>query len=394
MTTKCDVAIIGAGPYGLSAAAHLQSIKGLDVRIFGEPMSFWARHMPAGMKLRSPYSGSHFSDPEGQFTLDAYQRDSGNGLGERIPLEHFVDYGMWFQRGLVPNVDTRKVNCVVRNGAGLRLALNDGEELHARRVVVAGGILPFARRPDVFRHVPPGLASHASEFTNPAKFAGKQVAVVGAGQSALESAVLLHEAGADVEVITRSPGVIFAGERQWMHEWPFGPLFYAWPDVGPAGVSHLVARPNLFRRFSRATQDRLAARSIRPMGNHCLKARYVDIVPTTSGSSIVSAVPVGDELELTLDNRAKRRVSHVFLATGYQVDISKYAFLSRELLSSIEHVNGYPTLNRGFESSAPGLHFLGAPAAWSFGPLMRFVAGAGFATGALTRAIRNETRSL
>lgn len=73
MTTKCDVAVIGAGPYGLCAAAHLQSIKGLDVRVFGEPMSFWQRHMPAGMKLRSPYSGSHFSDPRRQFTLEAYQ---------------------------------------------------------------------------------------------------------------------------------------------------------------------------------------------------------------------------------------------------------------------------------------------------------------------------------
>jgi len=342
--------------------------------------------------LRSPYSGSHFSDPRGQFNLDAYQQASGNTLGDGIPLEHFVDYGMWFQRGLVQSVDARKVNCVARNGTGLRLALDDGEELHARRVVVAGGILPFARRPDVFRHVPPALASHASDFTNPAKFAGKQIAVIGAGQSALETAVLLHEAGAAVEVITRSPRVIFAGQRQWMHKWPFGPLLYAWPDVGPAGVSQLVARPNLYRRLPRATQDRLCVRSIRPMGNHSLEVRYVDIVPTTTGRSVVSAVPVGDELELMLDDRAKRRVSHVVLATGYQIDISKYPFLSRELLPSIEHVGGYPKLNRGFESTAPGLHFLGAPAAWSFGPLMRFVAGAGFATRALTRTVRKESR--
>src|SRR5213079_230240 len=57
--SACDVAIVGAGPYGLSAAAHLRAANGLDVRVFGEPMSFWERHMPKGMLLRSPLEGSH-----------------------------------------------------------------------------------------------------------------------------------------------------------------------------------------------------------------------------------------------------------------------------------------------------------------------------------------------
>ena len=70
---SCDVAVIGAGPYGLSAAAHLRTVKGLEVRLFGEPMSFWDRHMPAGMLLRSPWEASHISDPDGAFTLDAYR---------------------------------------------------------------------------------------------------------------------------------------------------------------------------------------------------------------------------------------------------------------------------------------------------------------------------------
>jgi len=43
-------------------------------------------------------------------------------------------------------------------------------------------------------------------------------------------------------------------------------------------------------------------------------------------------------------------------------------------------VDGFPVLNRGLESSIPGLHFLGKPAAWSFGPLLGFVSGAEFAS--------------
>ena len=48
-----DVAVIGAGPYGLSVAAHLRE-QSLKVIVFGRPMSFWDRNMPVGMLLRSP----------------------------------------------------------------------------------------------------------------------------------------------------------------------------------------------------------------------------------------------------------------------------------------------------------------------------------------------------
>ena len=78
--SACDVAIIGAGPYGLSAAAHLKAADGLDVRVFGEPMSFWERHMPKGMLLRSPLEGSHLSDPAGALSLQAYAAAKGNPL--------------------------------------------------------------------------------------------------------------------------------------------------------------------------------------------------------------------------------------------------------------------------------------------------------------------------
>jgi hypothetical protein len=88
-----------------------------------------------------------------------------------------------------------------------------------------------------------------------------------------------------------------------------------------------------------------------------------------------------------LSDGTKRQVDHVLLATGYRVDIARYPFLSRELLQMVHRVAGHPQLDTGFQSSVDGLHFLGAPAAWSFGPLMRFVAGTEFAARSLTRGI-------
>src|SRR2546429_2265068 len=185
--SACDVAILGAGPYGLSAAAHLKAADGLDVRVFGEPMSFWERHMPKGMLLRSPLEGSHLSDPAGALSLQAYAAAKGNPLTAPFPLHRFTDYGRWFQNQVAPDLDSRKVDRVEKNGSAFHLTLENGENLKARRVVIAAGIMPFAWHPQEFRSLPSSLASHASAHTDLSRFSGKKVAVIGGGQSALRS---------------------------------------------------------------------------------------------------------------------------------------------------------------------------------------------------------------
>jgi len=385
--TTCDVAIVGAGPYGLSAAAHLRAANGLDVRVFGEPMSFWERHMPKGMLLRSPLAGSHLSDPSRSLTLQAYQKTSGNQITAPLPLYRFTDYGRWFQSQAVPDLDSRKVDRVEKNGAGFRLTLEDGETWKARRVIIAAGIMPFAWQPPEFKHLPFTLASHACAHCELSRFAGKKVAVIGAGQSALESAALLREMGAEVEVFVRAPFVRWLWRQKWFHTFkPVARLLYAPPDVGQAGLSHIVARPNLFRRLPRPVQDRWGKRAIRAAGAAWLNPRCAPIRIKTS-TSVISASPRGERLSLRLSDNTERFVDHMLLATGYRVDISRYPFLTGQILESIRRINGYPQLDSGFQTSMPGLHFLGAPAAWSFGPLMRFVAGAEFASRAVTREI-------
>ena len=389
----CDVAIVGAGPYGLSAAAHLRAAKGLDVRVFGEPMSFWENHMPKGMLLRSPLAGSHLSDPSRSLTLQAYQKASGNQITAPLPLHRFTDYGRWFQSQAVPNLDPRKVDRVEKNGAGLELTLEDGETWKARRVIIAAGIMPFAWQPPMFKSLPSVLASHACMHCDLSRFAGKKVAVIGAGQSALESAALLNELGAEVEVLARAPFVRWLWRQKWFHTFqPVARLLYAPPDVGQAGLSHLVARPNLFRRMPRSLQNRLGKRAIRPAGAGWLNPRCAPVRIKT-GTAVISASPAGGRVKLRLSDATDRNVDHVLLATGYRVDIASYPFLRERILESIRRVDGYPQLDSGFESSVPGLHFLGAPAAWSFGPLMRFVAGAEFASRAVARGILGRINS-
>jgi len=392
-----EVAVIGAGPYGLSAAAQLKA-SGISTRVFGDPMSFWERHMPVGMFLRSNWTATQIADPNRLLTLEAYQAATGNylpagsGTSSRpVPLDSFIQYGRWYQREAVPDLDQRKVARVETNGEGFRITIEDRDVVRARRVVVAVGIAAFAWRPPEFEGLPRWLASHTSEHRDFRKFSGRRVLVIGGGQSALESAALLHESGAETEVAARSSTI------HWLHGWAsrtlhhnLGPIvrkvLYAPTDVGPAGISQLMARPDLLRRLPRWLQDRLRERAVRPAGASWLVNRLRD-VPIRLGRRVICVETSGEGLKVRLDDRSERFVDHVLLGTGYRMDISKYDFIAPELLRSIRCFNGYPCLQEGLETSVPGLHILGAPAAWSFGPLMQFVSGTHYASRTLTRRI-------
>src|SRR5271169_4475509 len=180
-TSDCYVAVVGAGPYGLSSAAYLRAAA-VETRVFGEPMSFWENQMPAGMCLRSNWGASHIADPQNALTLDEYSRQKGNHIAKPIPLDRFVDYGRWYQRQAVPDLDKRQVRSIETAAHGFTVTLADGEEFTSRRVVVAGGISPFASKPAEFADIPSALASHTSEHKDLGKFKGQRVVVIGAGQ--------------------------------------------------------------------------------------------------------------------------------------------------------------------------------------------------------------------
>lgn len=379
----CEVAIIGAGPYGLSAGVHLKKT-GIGVRVFGEPMEFWANKMPEGMLLRSPRVASNLSDPDHAFTLDAYESASKKEPCAPVPLDTFVGYGRWFRHQLGTDLDQRTVLCVDRDTIGFRLTLQDGEEFRTKFVVLAAGIGPFKKKPQTFRDLLPEHVTHCYEGRNVRRFAGKRVAVIGAGQSALESAALLHEANAKVEVIARQSHLRWIGQHNWLHHMgPISSLLYSPHDVGPIGISRLVAYPRLTGLLPLTLRDKIRTRAVRPAGSRWLPNRLA-MVKITTGRFVTEAQAVADEVSLRLDDGSERRVDHVLLGTGYQVDISRYDFLSKELAEGIQQFGGYPKLTSGFRSSVPGLHFIGATAARTFGPLLYFVAGTEFASHELS----------
>jgi NADPH-dependent 2,4-dienoyl-CoA reductase/sulfur reductase-like enzyme len=218
-------------------------------------------------------------------------------------------------------------------------------------------------------------------------FAGRRVAVVGGGQSAFECAALLHESGADVEVLVRAPRVVYLHRHAPIsYMGAVGSVVYAPTDVGPLWYSRLVATPALFRRLTRKAQTRIANRSIRPACSHFVRVR-LDELKVSLGVEVASADTHGSGLRLALTDGTEREVDHLMLGTGYRVDVARHPFLSSDILMDLRTANGYPILQRGLECSVPGLHFLGAPAAWSFGPILRFVSGSWYGAQSMTRAV-------
>ena len=400
----CDVAILGAGPYGLSVAAHLRQSKLIDLRILGGPMSFWERHMPAGMLLRSPRVGSHLSDPQRRLTLDTFEKANGSPFGvkvpftvtedfiaremaKRVPLRDFIRYGHWFLRQADLPVDSRFVSHVEPAWGGFRLVFEHGKSLETKKLIIAAGIASFAHIPKLFADLPSCLVSHTSHHNDLSKFRDKEVLVIGGGQSALESAVLLNEGGAHVEVLVRESAMHWLGmKHRWMHGKMAAWMFYGPADVGPPGISLLVQRPKLYQLLPRGIQDRWGVRAISPAVSCWVKARTANVHIQT-GRFVVWARSDGERVRVQLNDGSERVFDHVLLGTGYRVDIERYPFLSAEILEKIECADGFPVLDQAFETSLRGMHFVGAPATWSFGPLMRFVAGTEFASAAVARRI-------
>jgi thioredoxin reductase len=280
----------------------------------------------------------------------------------------------------VPDLDQRLANVVERLGDRFTIELEDGERKSARHVVIATGLARFAHRPEGFDGLDPEVAAHAVDVTDLERFAGRSVAVIGSGQSAVETAALAREAGGDVELIARAPAIRWLTRSARLHARReiVEVILYAPTDVGPPGLSWIVALPNAFRALPKKTQARVAYRSIRPAAAGWLVDRTAD-VKLTLGCRVVRAERDGSGVRLTLDDGTTRRVDAVVLGTGYAVDAAREPVIGDSIRKELRLQAGYPVLRRGLASSVAGLHFAGAYAALSFGPVMRFVSGTRYA---------------
>jgi thioredoxin reductase len=393
-----NTAIIGAGPYGLSVAAHLRR-SGVPFRIFGRPMDSWRAHMPKGMMLKSDGFASNIYDPESAFTLGQFCAERGieyADAGIPVRLDTFSAYGLAFRDRMVPELEDKLVKSVNRLQDGFLLQLEDGETVHARSVVLAVGITHFDYVPENLANLPAKFLSHSAQHHEVEPFRGRDVVVIGGGSSALDLAGLMHEAGANVQLVSRRAELKF-------HSQPTGKPRSHWQQIrhpqsglGPGMRSRFFAdAPMAFHYLPERLRVEAVRRTLGPSGGWFIRDKVVGKVPLHLGCTPQSAEVQngGVRLRVRSADGSEREIvtEHVIAATGYKVDLERLKFLNPEIRSKLNALNGAPVLSSSFESSIPGLYFVGVAAANSFGPVMRFAFGAGFAARTLSRTL---TKSL
>ncbi|MFJ8199640.1 NAD(P)-binding domain-containing protein [Streptomyces sp. NPDC096152] len=393
--------MVGAGPYGLSVAAHLRAA-GVPYRIFGEVMGSWRHAMATGMFLKSTPAATDLSAPEAGGRLADFRLLHGEPeLTELtpIPCDVFVRYGLWFQKRYVGDVEPARVAAVDRApaGDGFAVRLDGGREFTAAAVVLATGLSGLAHIPEELRRLDPGapgprtLVSHSSHHTDLSRYGGRRVAVVGGGQSALESAALLHEAGAEVRVLVRERRVLWGTEPEPVRPWtqriarPASPLGTGW------ALAAVCKAPGGVRRLPPAARLLLFRRALGPSGGWWLRDRVEGVVPVHTACRVTGAEAVRDTARLRVTGPGARcdtlEADHVLAATGYRLDLDALPFLRPAVRDAVACVPGSkaPELSSAFESSVPGLYFTGSLAAPMFGPMMRFVAGTEYAATRIAR---------
>lgn len=382
-----DTAVVGAGPYGLSVAAHAKA-RGSRTRVFGTPMRAWAEHMPLGMKLKSEPWASHLSDPRDKYTLKEYCRIEGLPYGHGIPtpVETFVAYGRWFREQTAPDLHETDVVRVDREGSVFALQLADGSSVRSRSVVLATGFLPFPRFPEALAGLGAPQVLHSSAVNDLSGFAGKQVTVVGAGQAAIEISVLLDEAGADVTLVARTGALAWNSLPGDLPSTLWQRLRKPENGLGP-GYYNLVLGdlPTLFRRLPKSYRMEVVRKTLGPEGSWWVRERFEKSFDTEHiriGTRITSAAIVDGAVRMELSGGRELHADHVIAATGFEVDVRRLAMLGDELRGRVRGLRGAygpPVLGPGFDSSVPGLHIVGLASAPTFGPAMRFVFGSAFA---------------
>jgi thioredoxin reductase len=390
MAPITEVAIIGAGPYGLSVASHLRA-RGTDVRVFGFPMQTWRESMPVGMKLKSEGFASSLSDPTSDFTLKSYC--SANGIpysdtGFPVNVETFVAYGEAFQKRFIPDLERKTVASVKPAPYGFDLCLDSGEVLAARRVVVASGIRAFDYVPAELRSLPRELVTHSVAYGDATHLSGRDVTVIGSGASAMDVAALLRVRGAKVTIVTRQATIRFQsplGERS-LYEKVTAPM----TGLGPSWKSVLcVKAPLVFHAMPESFRVEVVRRYLGPAPAWFVREKVEGHVPYVTRSTVIGAAAKDVGVCLVIRNAdgltSELSADHVIAATGYRVDVDRLTFLGERIRSSLRRAAGAPALSHNFESSVPELYFVGTAAANSFGPMMRFAYGAAFSARRLSR---------
>jgi len=378
----CDIAIVGAGPYGLSIAAHLRKTH-LKTRIFGRPMESWREHMPEGMMLKSEPFASNLFDPDSSFTLKDYCRENNiayKDVGSPLPLATFAAYGVEFQRRLVPHLEKTNITHISRDGNLFVLKTDDGQTVKARKVILAIGITHFTYKPPFLDGISSEYATHTFEHSELKKFNGRKVAVIGAGASAVDMAARLTVAGAKVELIAKSNSIAFhepSEEPRPLMERIKNPR----SALGLGWRSKISADwPLVFHALPQDLRFRIVDKHLGPAPGWFVRDLVVGKFPQHMNCYVEDVAVKDGQVHIQLrkkDGGSDSVVAdHVIAGTGFRVSISKLQLLDESLRTEIKSAEDTPVLSRSFESSVRGLYFTGLAAANCFGPPFRFACGA------------------
>ena len=389
MTQDTDVAIIGAGPYGLSLAAHLHA-RGVKYRIFGDPMRFW-RNMPDGVNLKSLAFATSIYVPKRGYSFPQWCLQHGLEDFEPCTMQSFAAYGCEMQRQFVPDLEEVFVTNVAMRDRNFEVTLASGERFFARKVVACTGLSGLAHVPSVLRNLGSDRMKHTFDISDHSEFRNKTVAVIGAGASAIEAGALAHEAGASSEVFVRGQEAVFHGRSPRVR-----PLWKRLKEPTTVlGTSRrgwiLQHLPLLVHRLPVERRTRFIKGQYGPASPWWIQDRVLGKVPIHVRHELMEAGTSGNRVQLKFrDGEGRVRsvdVDFVIAGTGYDVDVARLAYLDPEIIRRIQCIERSPALNIHFESSVPGLHFLGPLALMCFGPLFRFVCGAEIAAPRLARRL-------
>jgi thioredoxin reductase len=398
---RVSVAIVGAGPYGLSIAAHLGA-RGVSYCIFGRPMDTWTSHMPKGMLLKSDGFASSIYTPGNTYSLSAYCAKRGIAYSDKglpVRLDVFGAYGMSFRDRFVPELQDKQITSVERSADQFVLKTDQNDTITAKAVVLAVGVTHFSYTPPVLADAPAEFVSHSYEHADVESLRGKEITILGGGSSAIDLAAILHEAGVQVQLVARVPELKFHDKTSSEERRSLWKRLRS-PDsgLGPGIKSRLYSEaPSLFRHLPEKRRLEIVRTFLGPAGGWFAKAMVVGKVPMLLGRTPKKATVRNGKLSLELldDEGSTQTITtdHVIAATGYRADIDRLKFLSAGLRSKVKRVRSAPLLGANFESSVPGLYFVGLAAANTYGPSMRFAFGAKYVADRLSRRLSNQLAS-
>ena len=397
MNSQTKVCVIGAGPYGTAVAAHLRHT-GVAFRIFGSPMQRWLSQMPKAMLLKSEGCASGLPDPEERYTLSSFCREEGlpyGDYGKPVSREIFAKYALSYQQKFVPEVEDVRVTSVKTTDGQFAVELSTGEIVPCPHVIVATGLEQMERIPQELSTLSPELCSHSSAHYDLGRFKGKEIIIIGAGQSALETAALARDEAASVTLVVRAPSISWNKVPITSRRSFYQRLRRPRTQLGE-GLQLWVYdnAPQIFHRLPRTVRIARVKASLGPAGGWWLKKQVEGRIPVLLAHQLQAVEEQNGRVAVHLkDPNGQTKVlvaDHVIAATGYRFDFERLPFLDHEIKTQIRHDEHQPRLSLHFESSVRGLYFCGLSSAYSFGPVMRFLAGTGFAARRIATHIARQ----